>query len=195
MSDPLIVVLSVLGTLVVLFVALAAATGGNLGRLGLAWSAFVKAARDPEFAAKVNALLHPPPPEPPKPPKPNPEPVRFLGLLQREGRLIDFLTENIAAYDDAQVGAAVRKIHDDCRLALNEHLEMEAVLPQEEESTVEVPPGFDPSAIRLTGNVTGQPPFRGTLKHRGWRVKRIKLAPPPEGQDEFVLQPAEVELP
>jgi hypothetical protein len=195
MSDPFIVVLSVLGTLLVLFVALVGATGGNFGRLGLAWSAFVNTARTPEFAGKVNALIHPPPPEPPKPPKPNPEPVRFLGLLQREGRLIDFLTENIAGYDDAQVGAAVRKIHDDCRAALTEHLEMEAVMAQEEETTVEVPPGFDPSAIRLTGNVTGQPPFRGTLKHRGWRVKKIKLAPAPEGQDEFVLQPAEVELP
>ena len=53
----------------------------------------------------------------------------------------------------------------------------------------------DPSAIRLTGNVTGQPPFKGTLQHHGWRVKQIKLAKPPEGQDEFVVQPAEVELP
>jgi hypothetical protein len=195
MSDLLIVVLSVLGTLVVLFVLLVAVAGTHFVCYGVAWAAFVKTARDREFASKVNALLHPPPPEPPKPPKPNPEPVRFLGLLQREGRLIDFLTENIASYDDAQVGAAVRKIHDDCQRALNEHLELGPVMAQEEETTVEVPAGFDPSAVRLTGNVTGQPPFRGTLKHRGWRVKAIKLAPPPEGQDEFVLQPAEVELP
>jgi hypothetical protein len=195
MSEPLIVVLSVMGTLAVLFVALVAVTGANFACYGVAWAAFVKTARDREFASKVHALLYPPPPEPPKPPKPNPEPVRFLGLLQREGRLIDFLTENITAYDDAQIGAAVRKIHDDCRKALNEHLEMGPVMSQDEETTVEVPAGFDPSAIRLTGNVTGQPPFRGTLKHRGWRVKAVKLAAPPEGQDEFVLQPAEVELP
>ncbi len=187
--------LTVLGTLVVLLLVLAVLIGGNFGRLGLAWSAFVNTARNPAFAGQVQALITPPPSEPPKPPKPNPEPVRFLGLLQREGRLIDFLTENISAYEDAQVGAAVRKIHDDCQGALNAHLEMAPVLTQEEGTTVEVPAGFDPSAIQLTGNVTGQPPFRGTLKHRGWRVKAIKLAPPPEGQDEFVLQPAEVELP
>ena len=60
---------------------------------------------------------------------------------------------------------------------------------------MKVPAGFDPSAIRLTGNVTGQPPFQGTLQHHGWRVKEIKLAPPPEGQDQFIVQPAEVELP
>jgi hypothetical protein len=195
MSEPLIVVLSVLGTLVVLLLLLAVVIGGNFGRLGLAFSAFVKTAHNPEFASKVHALLNPPPPEPPKPPKPNPDPVRFLGLLQREGRLIDFLTENISGYDDAQVGAAVREIQTKCQAALNEHLEMEPVLAQDEGSTVEVPAGFDPARVRLTGNVTGQPPFRGTLLHRGWRVKAIKLAPLPEGQDGFVLQPAEVELP
>jgi hypothetical protein len=43
--------------------------------------------------------------------------------------------------------------------------------------------------------VTGQPPFKGTLQHHGWRVKDVRLAPPPEGQDEFIIQPAEVELP
>jgi hypothetical protein len=195
MSDPIIAVYSVLGTLVVLLVLLVAVIGGNFGRLGLAWQAFVRTARDAAFADKVHALLNPPPPEPPKPPKPNPEPVRFLGLLQREGRLIDFLTENISSYDDAQVGAAVREIHRKCQAALGEHLEMEPVLTQEEGMTVEVPAGFDPSRIRLTGNVAGDPPFRGTLLHRGWRVRAVKLAPPPEGQDEFVLQPAEVELP
>jgi hypothetical protein len=68
-------------------------------------------------------------------------------------------------------------------------------MSQAEGDDVTVPAGFDPSAIRLTGNVTGQPPFNGKLQHRGWRVKELKLAAPPEGQDEFVLMPAEVELP
>ncbi len=188
-------VFGALGTLIVLFLVLIALIGGQFARFGLAWSAFTQTARDATFAEKVHTLLHPPPPEPPKPPKPNLEPVRFLGLLQREGRLIDFLTENISGYDDAQVGAAVREIHRKCQAALAEHLELEPVLSQDEGTSVEVPAGFDPSRIRLTGNVAGNPPFRGTLLHRGWRVKAIKLAPPPEGQDEFVLQPAEVELP
>jgi hypothetical protein len=78
---------------------------------------------------------------------------------------------------------------------LKEHLVLAPVLPQAEGSTVDVPAGFDPSAIRLTGNVTGEPPFRGTLQHHGWRVQEIKLAPLPQGQDDLVLMPAEVELP
>ena len=93
------------------------------------------------------------------------------------------------------LGAGVREIHRQCQKVLRDHLVLEPVLSQEENATVEVPAGFDPSAIRLTGNVTGQPPFQGTLIHRGWRVKEIKLAPLSEGQDHFVVQPAEVELP
>ena len=89
----------------------------------------------------------------------------------------------------------MRDIHNNCRKALQDHLVLEPVLKESEGATVQVPAGFDPSAVRLTGNVTGQPPFRGTLQHHGWRVKELKLAPPPAGQDEFVLQPAEVELP
>ncbi len=145
------------------------------------------------FAAKVKALLAPPKPEAPT--KPSGAPLRLLALLQREGRLLDFLLEDIQSYPDAQIGAAVRDIHRQCRSALKEHLDLQPVLPQPEGSTVEITSGFDPSAIRLTGNVTGQPPFRGTLQHHGWRVKEIRLAPPPGGQDELVLMPAEVELP
>ena len=186
--DPLTVAfISILGTLVFLFLLALALSGLNPGRVGAGLKAFNAALRGEGLALT--------PPAPPKPPKPSGAPVRFLALLQREGRLVDFLTENIQAYDDAQVGAAVREIHRQCQAALNEHLELEPVLNQEEGATVEVPAGFDPSAIRLTGNVTGQPPFRGALVHRGWRVKQIKLAPPPEGQDEFILQPAEVSLP
>jgi hypothetical protein len=130
----------------------------------------------------------------PIPPRPSGAPLRLLTLLQREGRLLDFLMEDIQALPDAQIGAGVRQIHADCRKALQEHLGLAPVRAEAEGSAVTVPPGFDPSAVRLTGNVTGQPPFTGTLRHPGWRVTEIKLAPPAAGQDEFVVQPAEVEL-
>ncbi len=68
------------------------------------------------------------------------------------------------------------------------------MLGQEEGSRVTVPAGFDPAAIRLVGNVSGQPPFNGTLQHAGWKVKTVTLPQPAEGQNEFVLMPAEVEL-
>jgi hypothetical protein len=135
------------------------------------------------------------PEQPAGPPKPSGAPLRLLALLQREGRLLDFLTEDVQGYSDAQIGSAVRDIHRTCRKALHDHLTFEPVLADAEGTEVTIPAGFDPSAVRLTGNVTGQPPFKGTLRHHGWRVRDMKLAPPPAGQDEFVVQPAEVELP
>jgi hypothetical protein len=190
-----VVLITLAAVIVLLVLILLSLSGGTLRNLGLACRAFGRVLRDPEFAAKVQPLLAPPPPVPAVPPRPSGAPLRLLALLQREGRLLDFLLEDIQSYPDAQVGAAVRDIHRQCQAALKEHLLLEPVLAQPEGATVEVPAGFDPSAVRLTGNVTGQPPFRGTLQHHGWRVKDLKLAPPPAGQDEFILMPAEVELP
>jgi hypothetical protein len=190
-----IVLLTIAGVVVLRFLLAVILAGGDIRRIGLTIRASLRTLRDPAFAAKVAPLLAPPAPKDDKPPKPSGAPLRLLAVLQREGRLVDFLLEDIQGYADDQVGAAVRDIHRQCNAALKEHLVLEPVLPQSEGAAVEVPPKFDPSAIQLTGNVTGQPPFRGTLQHHGWRVKDFKLAPPPEGQDEFVLQPAEVELP
>lgn len=120
--------------------------------------------------------------------------VQWLGVLQKEGRLIDFLQEEIANYSDDQVGAAVRSIHAGCRRALAEHLQLEPVLSGVEDGPVTIEPGFDPSRIRLVGNVTGEPPFKGLLRHHGWRAATVTLAEPAAGIDPTVIAPAEVEL-
>lgn len=131
----------------------------------------------------------------PPPPKPTTDAaVQLLGLLQREGRLVDFLREDIQPYEDGQIGAAVRAIHESCRQVLIEHLTLEPVLSGNEGDEVTVPKDFDPSAIRLTGNVSGEPPFRGTLRHPGWRAKQVKLPSQPSGQDPKIVAPAEVEI-
>jgi hypothetical protein len=196
MDQPYVIVLLTLaGVLVLALLVLLAVGRGSLARLGEAWHAFTRVLADPQTADRVRPVLTPPPPEPPKPARPSPEPLRLLTLLQREGRLLDFLLEDITQATDEQIGAGVRELHRKAQAAVREHLELEPVLSQPEGATVEVPPGFDPSAVRLTGNVTGQPPFRGTLQHHGWRVRGYTLAPLPEGQDPFVIQPAEVELP
>jgi hypothetical protein len=180
---------------VVLIFAMLALTGGKFGRIGVAYRGFRRTLRDPVFGDKISGLLTVQETKPSGPAKPSGAPLRLLGVLQREGRLLDFLVEDIQSYPDEQIGAAVRDIHRQCQAALKEHLVLEPVLPKDEGAAVEVPPGFNPAQIRLTGNVTGQPPFKGTLQHHGWRVKEIKLSAPAEGQDEFILMPAEVELP
>jgi hypothetical protein len=118
----------------------------------------------------------------------------MLALLQRDGRLIDFLTEDITLYPDEQLGAAVRTIHETCRQVLERYLKLEPILNSEEEQPVTVQAGFDPAAIKLIGNVAGKPPVRGVLRHKGWRVKEMNLPPLPQGAGRMVLAPAEVEL-
>ena len=120
--------------------------------------------------------------------------VQMLALLQRDGRLIDFLAENISAYPDAQLGAAVRTIHEACRQVLDHYVKLEPILNSEEDQPVTVQRGFDPAAIKLIGNVAGEPPIRGVLRHKGWRVKELNLPPLPQGAGRMVVAPAEVEL-
>lgn len=181
------------GVAVVYLVYLYVQCGGDFARARQARDIGQRWLTDAKFQEAVAKALEPPKPPPPAP-KPSAEPLLLLTLMQREGRLVDFLLENIDGADNENLGAAVRSIHQACQKVLREHLEMGPVLKAEEKSIVEVPAGFDPSAIRLTGNVTGQPPFRGSLEHHGWRVTKIKLAKPPDAQDAFVVHPAEVEL-
>lgn len=183
---------TVVAMLVLFFVYRYLEVGGDFAAARQAKEIGQRYQTDAKFKEAVEKALTPPPPPPP--PKPSAEPLLLLTLMQREGRLLDFLLENVDGADNETLGAGVRSIHQSCQKVLKEHLDMEPVLKAEEKSQVEVPAGFDPSAIRLTGNVTGSPPFKGTLEHHGWRVTKIKLQKPPEGQDAFVVQPAEVEL-
>jgi hypothetical protein len=194
--EPYLYVLATLGAVVVLLLLVLLAVGrGSLARLGPAWQVFGRVLGDPAVAAKVQPLLCTAAPTAQKPARRSAEPLRLLTLLQREGQLVDFLMQDIQNYTDDQVGAFAREMHRKARAVFQNHLVVEPVMAQNEGETVEVPPGFDPSAVRLFGNLTGQPPFHGTLKHAGWRVKDVKVPTPPEGQDEFVLAPAEVDLP
>jgi Domain of unknown function (DUF2760). len=120
--------------------------------------------------------------------------VQMLALLQRDGRLVDFLTENISPYPDAQLGAAVRTIHEACRKVLEHYVKLEPILNSEEDQPVTVQGGFDTAAIKLLGNVKGEPPIRGVLRHKGWHVKEVNLPPLPQGSGRMVIAPAEVEL-
>jgi hypothetical protein len=120
--------------------------------------------------------------------------LQLLGLLQQEGRFVDFLEEEVAGFSDADIGAAARVVHEGCRKAIREHFNTEPVRGEQEGAQVTVQEGFDASSIRLSGNVVGKPPFSGTLVHRGWRVTKVKLPKLATGHDINVLAPAEVEL-
>ena len=120
--------------------------------------------------------------------------VQVLALFQRDGRLVDFLAEDVSPYPDSQLGAAVRTIHDSCRQVLDRYLKLEPVISAEEDQPVTVPPGMDPATIKLVGNVVGDPPIRGVLRHRGWRVTEVSLPALPHGTGRRIVAPAEVEI-
>lgn len=157
-----------------------------------------EAGREAKKASKVEtqAREQAQPPKEQTPAKPSPQPaVQMLGILQREGRFIDFLQEDLNLYEDSQIGAAVRNIHQGCKAALSEYVDLKPIFEEAEGNEVSVPPGFDSRAIRLTGNVTGDPPFKGIIRHRGWRVVKIELPQPTsEQKKDWVLAPAEVEI-
>ncbi len=121
--------------------------------------------------------------------------VQMLAILQRDGRLIDFFTEEIAPYTDAQIGAAVRDLHQSCRQALDRYFKLEPIIASDEGEPVTVHDPIDAASIKLIGNVVGSPPLRGVLRHRGWRATAVNLPPLPEGAGRAVIAPAEVEIP
>jgi hypothetical protein len=169
---------------------------GFFARLGLAF----KVLGDPSLASKLLQLTEKPEPEKVETPKVIPQEkahasgLFVLSVFQQEGRLIDFLQQEVAGFSDEEVGAAARVVHGGCRKALERLATPMRVLKDDEGATVTVPAGFDANRIRLTGNVTAQPPFKGTLKHHGWMATELKFPTLAESMDYRVLAPAEVEL-
>jgi hypothetical protein len=171
-------------------------------RIALAFGTFFAILGNAELAGRILQVRS----GEPAPQAPPPEPVRplretapdaalqLLGLLQREARFVDFVEENIAAYSDADIGAAARLVHEGCRKALHEHFTLGPVRDEIEGERLTLPAGFDAAAIRLTGNVVGQPPFSGHLTHRGWRITEARLPRLADSHDPSIVAPAEVEL-
>lgn len=165
-----------------------------MNRLALAFQAFFKVLFDEALARGVADALNPPPPEPPAPPEPERHDLRVLALLQRDGRLVDFLMEPIDDYDDAQVGVAARDIHARCRKTILDHFRIEPI-GGAEGSAASVPVGYDAAAIRLTGNVAGEGPWKGAVAHPGWQVVSVRVPDVPGAWSETpVLQPLELEI-
>ena len=182
-----------------------------MGKVGLAFRAFFKTLFDRETATQVEQLFrHGTMPKvnapdttapvaiPTKKPELKPsrsDALTLLATLQREARLIDLVQEPLNQYSDQQVGAAARDVLTNCNSVLERLFAIQPVLGQSEGEGVEVPRGFEAAKYRLTGNVTGEPPFRGTLAHHGWKATKADI-PEWTGSKEaaLIIAPAEVEL-
>jgi len=120
--------------------------------------------------------------------------LALLAILQREARFIDFVRDSVEGASDADIGAVAREIHRGCRKVIDQYLTLEPVMPGDEGAAVTIPKGFDPAEVRLSGEAKGDAPYRGTLRHHGWRVVDAKLPTLTDGVDRTVIAPAEVEL-
>lgn len=182
-------------------------------RLWLCWVAFFRVLFDPEFAAHVERARQGSPALPapePKAPAPRelaersrPAPVKaadgsaalqLLSLLQREGRFIDFIQQDVSAFGDAEVGAAARVVHEGCRKALSGVGRVAPIRSEAEGARIELEPSFDAKSVKLLGDVQGSGPYRGVLRHKGWRAAALSLPELVGDHDPSVLAPAEVEL-
>lgn len=177
-------------------------------RISLAFGAFFSILSSPAIAARVDRLHRDEAPVPTAAPVATPAPapvaplrqatpdaaLQLLALFQRDARLLDFTEEDLASYADADIGAAARIVHEGCRKVLREHFTITPVRAEAEGSRVSLDAGFDAGAIRLTGNVVGSAPFKGSLSHRGWRATEVRLPKLSSGHDATVLAQAEVEL-
>lgn len=172
-----------------------------MGNFTLGFKALLRVWDDEVFAGQVRQLLEPSAaapavhvPESPAPPRRS-EAVSLLAVLQREARLVDFLQEPIGDYSDAQIGAAVRSVHQDSAAVLERLFALAPLRAENEGAPIEVPPGFDSAKFRLLGNVAGNGPFRGSLSHPGWQATQCEI-PAWTGRNEsaLVIAPAEVEL-
>ena len=117
--------------------------------------------------------------------------VQILSVLQRDARLVEFLMEDISAYSDEQVGAAVRDVQLQSRQTLERYLKLQPVIDGVEGDFTKTD-GLAAASVKLVGNV---PPSGkaagGVLRHKGWKAEKVDLPSLPPGN---ILAPAEIEV-
>lgn len=185
-----------------------------MGRISTAFRAFFRALGSAEVAKQLDEVLAghavpsqstalpapSKPAEPLKKPVPKAEPTRsdalsLLAALQREARLVDFLKEKLDGYSDAQIGAAARDVHRDSGTVLERMFALRPLTEAAEGAALDIAAGFDPLRYQLTGNVAGQPPFHGTLRHHGWEATKCELPAWTGGEAaQKIVAPMEVEV-
>ena len=178
-------------------------------RLWLSWVCAFRMLFDGQFAARVARLreAEPVPEELPAPetsrrdvpqgvvgsePSASTGALQLLSLLQREGRFVDFVQQDVTGFGDADVGAAARVVHEGCRRALRSHARVVSVRSESEGSSI-VLDSASPD-VKLVGNVAGAAPYRGVLRHRGWRVEELTLPTLLGAHDPKLVAAAELEL-
>ncbi len=140
-------------------------------------------------------------PEPPRPARVEPsqtgEALILLSLLQEKGRFLDYLMEDITAYNDTQVAAASRVVHQGCGSVIKECLALSPAHSGTEGDRITIEKSADPNRYRLLGKVHGEPPYSGVVVHPGWKTTKLALprfTRPVDPAGENIIAPVEVEV-
>nr|WP_320114192.1 DUF2760 domain-containing protein [uncultured Desulfuromonas sp.] len=124
--------------------------------------------------------------------------VQLMSRLQEKGRLIDFVMDDISAYDNESVGAAARIVHQGCCEVVADYFTIAPVHDGEEMEEIRLEENYDSRQYRLIGQVPDTPPYTGQVLHRGWKtsaVKRPQMANVAEAPSlKEIIAPAEVEI-
>lgn len=123
------------------------------------------------------------------------EAISLLATLQREARFVDLVNESLDEYSDAQIGAAAREALADCGKVLQRIFAFQPVADVAEGESMQVPADYDTGRLRLTGNLSQQPPLTGKLVHAGWVATQCDLAAWTGSREAaLVVTPAEIEV-
>ncbi len=167
--------------------------------LFIAWQSL--AASRSRRESSIPAVQPPPPVAPPRPAKPEPtqtgEALILLSLLQEKGRFLDYVTEDITAFNDAQVAAASRVVHQGCSAVIKECLALSPTHEGKEGDRITLDKSSDPNRYRLLGKVPQEPPYQGVVVHRGWQTTKLALprfTRPVDPTGPNVITPMDVEV-
>jgi hypothetical protein len=101
--------------------------------------------------------------------------ISLLSALQREARFLDLVNESLDGYSDEQIGGAARDVIRDCGSVIERMFALQPMTSVQDGESLKTPAEFDPAEYRLTGNVTGDAPFSGTLAHHGWKATKCDV--------------------
>lgn len=172
-------------------------------RLWLAIKCFALVLFNRQFRAQIEQLgadspavpAEPAPREVVSPPAGRSDAISLLAALQREARFVDLVSESLDGYSDAQIGAAARGVLSDCGKVLQRVFSLQPVATEAEGESVQVPASYDTGRLRLSGNLSQQPPLTGTLVHAGWVATKCEIASWNGSPDAaLVVAPAEIEV-
>ena len=121
--------------------------------------------------------------------------ISLIAALQREARLLDIVTESLDGYTDAQIGAAAKEVLRDTGAVLDRMFGLQPLTKLDDGATLETPAKFDAAEYRLTGNVSGEAPFSGTVAHHGWKATKCDVPKwTGEKSSALIIAPIELEI-